>query len=72
MSEGRRQGAGNWKESNEHGGKGGQSWREGKALVMSNNKGRRNGKVWNKEDIFNMYLLSNPGFAFYQNWDKTN
>ena len=43
------------------GGKGGQSWREGKALVMSNNKGRRNGKVWNK------YLLSNPGFAFYQN-----
>ena len=51
MSEGRRQGAGNWKESEEHGGKGGQSWREGKTLVMSNNKGRRNGKVWNKEDI---------------------
>jgi hypothetical protein len=22
--------------------------------------------------FLNMYLLSNPGFAFYQNWDKTN
>ena len=51
MSERRRQGAGNRKESNEHRGKGGQSWREGMIPIMSNNEGRSKGKVWNKEDI---------------------
>jgi hypothetical protein len=51
MSERRRQGAGNQKESSEQRGKGGQSWREGMIPIMSNNEGRSKGKVWNKEDI---------------------
>lgn len=73
MSEGRRRagqeqrGRRDWRERWKAVSSGGESYKEGMTLGESNNKGRSNDKVLSSRIFLNMFLLSNLGFAFYQN-----